>query len=210
MSSIERIQCGNGNCYLISEREKAILVDTSRTKFRDKILQACKKKHVKLIVLTHGHVDHVQNAAYLSRELHVPIAMHEADYELIKDNMFEPMYAHNVFGKLILALSMKSFRQDKIEPFEPGVFLQEGDSLKLYGINAVIVELPGHTKGSIGILVDDTEFIVGDALMNMVYPSKSMLYGDRVAMEKSVDKISDSNAITIHFGHGNSAANRKW
>jgi len=74
MSNIERIQCGSGNCYLVYEGNNAILVDTSRARYRNKILQTCKKKKVNLIVLTHGHVDHIQNAMYLANELNAPIA----------------------------------------------------------------------------------------------------------------------------------------
>ena len=69
MGKIERIKCGNGNCYLVSEGNNAILVDTSRTQYKDEILETCRKKDTKLIILTHGHVDHIQNAAYLSKEL---------------------------------------------------------------------------------------------------------------------------------------------
>lgn len=150
MSNIERIQCGNGNCYLVYEGHNAVLVDISRTRFRDKILQVCKHKNIQLIVLTHGHVDHIQNAAYLSNELKAPIAMHKADYELSRNNMLESLSAHSLLGKLVLALSIKSFQQDEIPFFEPEVYLQEGDSLEKYGVQATIIELPGHTKGSLG------------------------------------------------------------
>ncbi|WP_313188133.1 MBL fold metallo-hydrolase [Lacrimispora sp.] len=210
MAKIERIKCGNGNCFLVQENNHAVLIDTSRTQFRDKILNVCKNKNVNLIVLTHGHVDHVQNAAYLSRELNVPIAMHEADEELIKNNLLEPLFAHNIFGKLILALSIKSFQDDKIESFKPKVFLHEGDSLENYGIHATVMELPGHTKGSIGLKIGEKDIIVGDALMNMFYPSRSMLYGNRKAMEESAKKISGIHDVSIHFGHGKSVRNRNW
>ena len=102
MSKIERIKCGNGNVYLVYDGDNAILVDTCREQFRNVILESCKTKNVRLIVLTHGHVDHVQNAAYLSKELDVPIAMHIADYDLKKDNRVEPMSANTLLGKIIL------------------------------------------------------------------------------------------------------------
>lgn len=210
MSNIERIKCGISNCYLVYEGNHAVLVDTSLKQYRDKILETCKSKNVRLIVLTHGHADHIQNAAYLSEALDAPIAMHRADYELSKDNMTEPLYAHNILGKLILALSMKSLRHDKIQQFEPKVYLQDSDSLASYGVQARVIELPGHTKGSIGLIIGKTDIIVGDALMNMFYPSKSMLYGNREIMEKSVKKISDFKNVTIHFGHGKPVANKNW
>jgi len=211
MNGIERIKCGNGNCFLVRNGGNAILVDTSRVQFRDRILKQCENKNVRLIVLTHGHIDHIQNAAFLSKELNVPIAMHKADYELIKNNLAEPLSAHSLLGKLILRMSMSSFENDKVDPFEPAVFLSEGDALDKYGIRAaIIMELPGHTKGSIGVIIGDTDMIVGDALMNMFYPTKSPLYGNRADMEKSAERIGSLGNIEIHFGHGKSVKNRDW
>jgi len=209
MNGIERVKCGNGNVFLVSNGDIAVLVDTCRTPYRAMILEKCKTKNVRLIVLTHGHVDHIQNAAFLSKELNVPIAMHRDDYELTKDNCAEPVFAHSLLGKIIIRLSQKSFETDVIEPFEP-IFLANGDSLSEYGITATVVGLPGHTKGSIGVKVGDTDIIVGDALMNIVNPSKSPLYGDRAVMEQSAAKISALGDVTVHFGHGKSVKNRKW
>jgi len=210
MHIITRIPCGSGNCYCVEEEGNAILIDTCRVEHRERILKACAGKRIKLIVLTHGHVDHVQNAAALSFALGAPIAMHEADYNLAKNNLVEPMSATTVVGKYVLAAMKKSFNQDKIEPFEPKVFLKEGDRLDSFGITATVLELPGHTRGSLGILVGDDDLFVGDALMNLYFPSKPLLYGDCANMLKSVDRISGFTGATIHFGHGKSLKNRRW
>lgn len=211
MENIERIICGNVNCFLVSNDNGSILIDTARPAHRNKIIEACKHKSIKLIVLTHGHVDHVQNAAFLSKELNAPVAIHKADYELLKDNMLQPLSAHSFPGKIVLALSIKSFKEDVIEPFTIAEHLKECDTLSNFGFDDIeIVELPGHTKGSIGLLVGKSDFIVGDALMNMFYPCKSMLYENRNEMESSAHKIFNSGAKTIHFGHGKSIANRPF
>lgn len=122
-TQIKRIKCGNGNCYILSQGESAILVDTGRTKFREKIIEKCKEFNVQLIILTHGHVDHIQNAAYLSKKLSAPIAISRKDLDLIKDNMLQPLKAGTFLGKIVLALSIKSFKSDYIEEFSPTVFL---------------------------------------------------------------------------------------
>ena len=54
------------------------------------------------------------------------------------------------------------------------------------------------------------DFIVGDALMNMFYPTVSMLYGNKENVTKSAEIITNSGAKTIHFGNGKSVSNRKW
>lgn len=206
---VQRICCGNVNCYLIVNGKNAILVDTAREKYREKILDACKPYHVSLLILTHGHVDHVQNAAFLSGALGCPIAMNEADLSLLEDNMRQSLYAHSFLGKIVLWASIKSFHEDKIPMFTPDIFLKEGDSLETYGIPAKILDLPGHTKGSIGIDIMEKELIVGDALMNMFYPTVSMLYYDKNVMLQSADKISSLGERQIYFGHGKPKENRR-
>ena len=210
MENIQRIKCGNGNCYIISNGENAVLVDTCREKHREKILNACKQYNIRLLILTHGHLDHVQNAAYLAKELNVPIAMSRADVELIDNNIAQSLEAESFMGKIVLAFSIKSLSTEKFTQFTPAVFLKEGDTLKPYGINARILDLPGHTNGSIGIDVCGKYLIVGDALMNMFYPTVSMLYHDKAVMLKSAERISGLGERVIYFGHGKPLSNRAW
>lgn len=210
LTNIRRIKCGNGNCYILEENGNAILVDTARTKYREKILSACRNTNIRLIVLTHEHMDHCQNAAFISEKLNVPIAICRADEELIKDNMLQPLHAKTLAGKAVLFFSVKSFYCDEIPPFAPEVYLQDGDSLEEFGINAKIVGLPGHTKGSIGIDLGKDGIIVGDALMNMFYPTVSMLYHDYGQMLESAKKISGMGERIVYFGHGKPKKNRDW
>lgn len=209
MVEVHRIVSGNVNCYVVSDSGSAILIDTGRKKYREKILKKCREYHVKLIVLTHGHMDHCQNAAYLANALNIPIAMSEKDSNLIPDNRKQPLSARTFLGKIVLAISLKSFETDSLEAFKPTVLLKNGDSLKKYGINAEVVEMPGHTNGSIGLKIGDRLF-VGDALMNMFYPTVSMLYTNEKIMRQSAVKISNMGKLKIFFGHGKAVENRTW
>lgn len=209
MADIHRIVSGNVNCYIVADNDRAILIDTGRTKYREKILEKCKEFHVSLIVLTHGHMDHCQNAAYLAGALRIPIAMSEKDINLIPENRKQPLSAKTLLGKMVLSVSLSSFEKDSLETFEPAIYLKNGDNLSDYGIEAEIVELPGHTKGSIGVKMEDSLF-VGDALMNMFYPTISMLYTEEQEMLESARYISELGEKTIYFGHGKPKCNRKW
>lgn len=210
MVKVQRIKCGNGNCYIIEENGNAILVDTARLKYRDKILSACRKVNIKLIILTHTHMDHCQNAAFISEELDAPIAICKADEELIKNNMLQPLYAKTLAGKLVLLFSEKSFQHEEIPTFTPKIYLQDGDTLDDFGINAKIIGLQGHTNGSIGIDLGSEGVFVGDALMNMFYPTVSMLYHDYEQMIESARKISGLGERIVYFGHGTPKKNRMW
>lgn len=192
-----------------SEQEAYKVEKEIGKKYREKILQKCKEFHVSLIVCTHGHMDHCQNAAYLANALHIPIAMNKNDMNLIPDNRKQSLLAKTFLGKIVLSVSLSSFEKDRLEVFEPTIYLKKGDNLNDYGVDAKVVELPGHTKGSIGVVIGDNLF-VGDALMNMFYPTVSMLYVDEQEMLSSAKYISELGEKTIYFGHGKPKRNRKW
>lgn len=210
MSEIHRIKCGNVNCYIIENGTNGILVDTGKKEFIDKVIESCRSYNVKLIILTHAHFDHAENAAQISDSLGIPIGMNENDCNLILSNANQSLAATNILGKIVLSVSLKEFAVRSMPGFKPNILLHNDDSLSNYGINAHIISLPGHTDGSIGIDVDSKHLIVGDALMNIFYPTVSMLYHNRGNMLESARKISSIGNRTIYFGHGKPVANRQW
>lgn len=210
MSEIHRIKCGNGNCYIVENGTAGILVDTGKREFINQVIGACKSYHIKLIVLTHAHFDHAENAVQISNALGVPIGMNEKDCDLIKSNANQELTAETLLGKIVLSASLKDFSRRTMQEFKPNVLLNDGDSLADYGINANIISLSGHTNGSIGIDVDNKHLIVGDALMNMFYPTVSMLFHNKNDMLESARKISRLGDRTIYFGHGKPVPNKQW
>lgn len=210
MSQIHRIKCGNGNCYIIENGTNGVLVDTGKREFANRVIEACQSYHVKQIVLTHAHFDHAENAAQISNTLGIPIGMHEQDRDLIQSNFNQELSAKTFLGKIVLSASLKDFSARTIQEFKPDVLLNDGDRLDSYGIDASIIALPGHTDGSIGIDVDHKHLLVGDALMNLFYPTVSMLYHDKNAMLESARKIGSLGNRTIYFGHGKPVSNKQW
>ncbi len=210
MSEIHRIKCGNVNCYIVENGTNGILVDTGKKEFINQVMEQCKYYHVKLIVLTHGHFDHAENAARISNALGIPVGMNEKDCNLIRSNTEQMLSAESLLGKLVLSASLKEFSIRTLEEFKPDILLNDGESLSSYGINAKIMALPGHTDGSIGIDVDGAFLMVGDALMNMFYPTVSMLFHNKNDMLESAGKIGRMGNKIIYFGHGRPVSNRQW
>lgn len=209
MAQIIKIK-GGANCYLITEGKKAILIDTGMYKKRNNIAQQCQGYDVCLIILTHGHIDHIQNAKYLSEKLNAPIAMHRNDIGFIKDVLAQPMYSRGIKGAVCSFFSKRGATKYKVPKFEPKVFLKGGDNLKKYGFNAKIVGLAGHTKGSIGVIVDDDKLIAGDAFINMLGASTAILFEDKERALDSAKKIQNSLVTRIYPGHGNVIKNKIW
>lgn len=198
---IEHLNGMASNCYLIRGKEKSVLVDIGTRKGAERLYEKIKDLNVSLIVLTHGHPDHIGGAAYLSKKLGVPIAMNKDDVRLLKQEGMIPMSADSFLGKAIIFFT-KFMKMNPENSFEPEIFLENGQNLDIYGIDAVVNSLPGHTSGSIGILVEGKDFIVGDVMMNVMGTTGARLYEDYEIMKKSLNIIGKSTAERIYVGHG--------
>ncbi len=208
MSTVTRIKCKTDNCYLVANGSDAFLVDTGSAICYDKVLEECSKYNMKLIVLTHTHFDHAENAAKLSEHFGIPVACHEADVELFESFDRQPMQSYGIVGKVVLDTSLKVLKETNVE--KPGnlIFIKDGDDLSTYGFDAKIIGLPGHTKGSIGVDVEGKHLIVGDELDNWISPATGHLYNDLDAIRKSAEKITGLGERTLYYGHGKPTKNR--
>ncbi len=199
---VERIKISYANCYLLSGEGGSILIDTCNYKDGPKILERIKDKNVKLILLTHGHFDHVSSAEYLAKRLNVPIAMSKEDVPIIGRGEDSVLLGPAPIGRVVSFFSKFVLKKSTYSFFTPDVLLEEGEDLSKYGVKAHVVELRGHTKGSLGVLTDDGDIIVGDAMFNIFRPTGSRIFEDEETMRQSVKKIKKSGAKTIYVGHG--------
>ncbi len=202
MHKVQQIKCKTDNCYIVSSGDSAVLIDTASGEGYDTVFEECKKYPLRLIVLTHVHFDHAENAAKLSRYFDVPVAFHEADAELFDNYSAQPLMSYGIVGRVVLGMSLKVLRDTKIEVPEKTIHLTEGDDLSSYGIDAKIICLPGHTKGSVGVDVEGKSLFVGDALDNWIKPATGHLYSDMEELKKSAGKISALGERTLYYGHG--------
>ena len=207
MTEIKRIKGGTDNCYLVTDGGKAILVDTASKQNLDQVVAECDNYEMKLIVLTHVHFDHAENAAELSGRYGIPVVIHRKDEELFESFDRQPLKASGVVGRVVLGLSLKVLRNTNVEKPDHLIYVRDGDDLSAYGINAKVIELPGHTLGSIGVDVEGRYLIVGDALDNWIRPGIGHLFYDRAAVRKSAEKIRATGDRTIYYGHGNPTRN---
>lgn len=207
MISIKRIKGGTDNCYLVAEGNKAILIDTASKANLDMVSTECDKYDMQLIVLTHVHFDHAENAAVLSRRYNIPVAVHKNDEELFDSFDKQPLKSYGLVGRIVLGLSLKVLRNTKVERPEKLIYVADGDDLASYGIRARILELPGHTLGSIGVDVEEEHLFVGDELDNWINPGIGHLYYDFEAIKKSAEKIRELGDRTVYYGHGKPTPN---
>jgi glyoxylase-like metal-dependent hydrolase (beta-lactamase superfamily II) len=90
--------------------------------------------------------------------------------------------------------------------FTPDFYLDEDADLSEYGLEAEVLYLPGHSKGSIGILTAAGDLFCGDLLESTKQPVLNSLMDDPVAGNASVEKIKSLEVNTVYPGHGKSFA----
>ena len=208
MVNVIRIKGGTDNCYLVADGESAILVDTASKANLEQVIRECDKYKMKLIFLTHVHFDHAENAAELSKRYNIPVAIHKNDEELFESFEKQPLRSYGLVGRVVLGMSLKVLKNTKVDKPDNLIFVKDGDDLSSYGINAKVIELPGHTTGSIGLDVEEKHLFVGDEFDNWITPGIGHLYYDLNAVKNSAEKIGRLGSRTIYYGHGKPTDNR--
>ena len=204
---ITSIEAGGVNCYLIKVKDGFVLIDTGYAKHRDIIDEALAKAGcdaLNLIILTHGDFDHVGNCAYLRKKFGCKVAMHTDDVGMVeKGDMFwnrEMGRAKRAIGNLF-TLIMR-IRLDDEDMFSPDIFLKDRQYLTEFGFDATVHHLPGHSKGSIGLLTTDGDLFCGDVFTNVSIPKESDLLSNRNDYTKSLVRIQSLDIQTAYPGHG--------
>lgn len=203
------IALGGVYAYLVLGK-KVVLVDTGMPGTEQKVLDQLRslginKEALSLIILTHGHSDHFGGSSLLRMQTGAPVLMHALDQEAVKSGRDPELHGASLKGKILSKLMPKEVANYK--GYEPDFVIHKAQSLTSYGIEGEIVLLPGHTKGSIGVLLKEGDFIVGDAVQGSFIGKKlgSPLYiEDQEAFQMSLEKIVTKVKGTIYAGHGGS------
>jgi len=90
----------------------------------------------------------------------------------------------------------------KFDTFKPDIYVSDGQRLSEYGFDAEILHLPGHSKGSIGVLTNEGNLICGDLFMNMPTPNLHFMIDDLPAAKTSMNKLKFLGIKTVYPGHG--------
>jgi glyoxylase-like metal-dependent hydrolase (beta-lactamase superfamily II) len=196
---------GRVNCYLLKGEAGFVLVDTGSSSNRKALaaeLQAagCQSGQLNLIILTHGDYDHTGNAVYLRQNLGGKIAMHPDDAGMLEQG---DMFFNRKKPNAVLAALLPIFGGfGKAERGKPDVLLREGDNLAGYGLDARVISIPGHSKGSIGILLASGDLFCGDLLVSTKSPGLNSLIDDMPAAQASLQKLSGMQIGRVYPGHG--------
>jgi hydroxyacylglutathione hydrolase len=186
--------------------ERTVLVDSGNPGNEQRILKTLEKhkldvRDLSLILLTHGHWDHLGSAEAIRNLSNAPISLHHADLELAtagQDKLKPYGFGSSLFEPY--------FSSRRFKPLKPDVVLTGTESLESYGVNAKLLETPGHTNGSISVLLESGEAIIGDVLRGDFVledrPNWHFFYDNLQQVRSSVQKLLSLKLEKLFVGHG--------
>ena len=174
------------NCYLFRAPEGAVLFDApegSCAWLQNRAVD------LKLLILTHGHVDHVIDVAKIKRKFDCPVACHHDTAPMISD----PNFFRN-FG----------FGFD-LEPATPDFFIEETPEREFLGANFQVFEVPGHCPGSLCFFLRPQKLLIaGDVLFAGGVGRWDLPGGDAPQLFQGIkEKLFPlGDDVTVLPGHG--------
>ena len=193
------------NAYMVELPSALVLVDAGSPGDAHKILSrlnSFRGKPLRLIYITHAHLDHYGAAASIQRATNAPLAIHAEDAETMAKGETHLGQVRGR-GRLTAALMPIVTRLFPVEPVTADPVLQDGQDLGDFGLPGQVLYTPGHTPGSTSLIVDGRLAFVGDLFSTFGKPHTQRLYAhDWSEIEKSLERLSALNLEWLYPGHG--------
>ena len=204
---IIRILSGRSNVFLLTNGEKNILIDTS-PKFMwnklEKRLTQLNVSRIDYLILTHTHYDHAENSYRIKEKYKAQVIVHkfEASYLTTGENILPK--GTNLITRIIVNLFAKRFLSiAKYEPCKYNLLVDSVFELKDIGFKAYIMHTPGHTIGSMSVIIDNEVAIVGDTMFGVFKWSIFPPYADDIKqMVKSWGSLLETECSVFIPSHG--------
>jgi len=149
---IEKLVAGPfaSNCYIVGSQsnKEGMIIDPGDDAKRILKKVGELKLDIKLILLTHGHIDHTGALKEVGEATGAEVAIHADDAKSLKEQPFSKMFG----------LSYPT-------PPPPDRLLEDGDSIDIGDLHFLVLHTPGHTPGGICLLGEGVVFS-GDTLFN--------------------------------------------
>lgn len=197
------------NAYLV-QGDRPILVDTGSPGDTPAILRALREHGVEpqdlaLILHTHGHSDHCGSTADLRHLYPIPTAIHAADAHMLRAGRNDRLIPTSLSARLMRPLIKPTF------PAVAADMLIEGElRLDPFGIAGGVIVTPGHTAGSVSVILDDGAAIVGDIMMGgalggALFPGRPGYHyfaEDLRLVRASIKQLLSLALKVVYVGHG--------
>ncbi len=213
---VYRIPARAANTYLVEAPRGLVLVDTGLPGSDKKILKALerldkKPADVKLVLLTHRHLDHIGSAAAMKKATTATLVSHPFEKPYVAGTLvISTPAAWNLSGRIARRLlnftswTMKLFRLVKFHPIHVDEAADQESVLEGVGLDGSIVWTPGHTKGSVSLFLNKSKVaIIGDLLRSRRGKLVEPMFMESIPQtEASVRRLLELEPVTLCPGHG--------
>jgi glyoxylase-like metal-dependent hydrolase (beta-lactamase superfamily II) len=169
--AITSVPLGFCQCYVL-RGDGVIAVDAGAPSKGSRLLHALRSEHLSprdlnLVVITHGHWDHIGSAAEIKAATGAKIAMHRAEVGWLENSLKPLSPGVTAWGKILRAMHRPFMPLIDIPATGVDIVLDdEPFSLWAYGIPGQVIHTPGHSPGSVSLLLESGDAFVGDLAMN--------------------------------------------
>jgi hydroxyacylglutathione hydrolase len=206
---ITTIKMLSSNAYVVANDKQAILIDAGMKKKEKKILVALARmqlspRDIQLIILTHTHYDHCGSLKALQQITGAKVLVHKAEASCLAQGYCAfpkgTMWFPKIMSAIGNALNKKVGRYAAVVP---DILISKRFDLKPFGIDGYVLPTPGHTAGSISVVIEGNHAIVGDTLFNIfkhsVYPPYA---NDQKGLLRSWQELLETGCEHFYPGHG--------
>jgi len=167
-----------------------------------------KPEEIRLLLLTHGHFDHIGGAKEIKEITGAKIALHASEREWLEKSQKPMPPGVTPWGRFMCKTIKLFLPLIKIPAANVDIVLGDQDlPLSPYGIEGKAVHTPGHSPGSVSVLLESGQAFVGDMAMNTLPlrwgPGLPIFAEDMATLRKSWQKLLDQGASLVYPAHGN-------
>ena len=200
------LQLGFVKAFLVRGAGKHVLVDSGVAGNSAKIIAQLERcgvnpRDIGLIVVTHAHPDHTGSVADVVQATGAKVAVHRLEAEYVRTGMSPPA-AQNRLSRIFFRPSEKPSAAGA----QPDIFVDNELDLNPHGVAGRVIYTPGHTRGSVSVVLESGEAIVGDLVlpryMSFGPPAIAFWATSREDSVASIRKVLDLKPSIILTSHG--------
>lgn len=205
-NQIVQILWGRSHVFLIQGKGVNILIDTGLKISRQRLVRRLNKLNLSSIdylVLTHTHFDHASNAAFIQKKYSARVVVHDSEKDFLKTGRSPLPCGTFFFTRFVIRLAKALNLQFLYEPCLADIAVHDEFRFSVSQGNIFVLHTPGHSAGSMSIIVDNEIALAGDTIFGVFRKGVFPPFADDTAqLFHSWKVLLETGCSQFIAGHG--------